>query len=372
MTNISEDFDSFLKQHGGASRTKRAFNVDSLDQFLKEAYNINRKITSLHTDLRSIRQSYLSTAPPRRTLIHSAQHARQSKPLTDRDREDIDANSKSMLRQLNASIRELSDAENTRREMEAALIAKKFGRGLGALGAWAAGGGKINKTAEHATAEDKANTLNTHRESVLWTLQQRLQECVKTQQGMMEVRLHREMEKNRSVLAKATTSNMASLGVMPESPGKERRKQSQSLPPGQQPSHDAAQDLSPEQVQMFEQENHDMLKHYESTLDQVRYVDDLPTTKFYFLYHDANQIPNRTAEKSLIEISELQTQLVNNLATQSAHIDQLVTDSFNTAENVGRGNTQLKKATQRPSMAKYMFYTTCGLCSFLVVWDLII
>ncbi|KAK7955910.1 uncharacterized protein PG986_005132 [Apiospora aurea] len=348
MTDITPLFDGFLTQHK-VSRAKRAFNVDSLDEFVKEAYTIYRAITSLHVDLRSIRQRYLSTAPPRRTLIHSAQHDRQSRPLTDREREDIDANSKNLLRQLNASIRELSDAENTRREMEAALIGKKFGRGLGALGAWAAGGGKINKTAEHATAEGKANTLNTHRESVLWTLRQRLQECVKTQQDMMEVRLHREMEKNRSILAKATSSNMASLVVMPESPGKERRKQSQPLPPGQQPSHDAAQDLSPEQIQMFEKENHDMLKHYESTLDQVR-----------------------TAEKSLIEISELQTQLVNNLATQSAHIEQLVTDSFNTAENVGRGNTQLKKATQRPSMAKYMFYTTCGLCSFLVVWDLII
>ncbi|KAK8042927.1 hypothetical protein PG994_013410 [Apiospora phragmitis] len=343
MTDITPLFDSFLSQHK-APPTKRAFSADSLDEFLKEAYKINQAITSLHTDLRSIRQSYLSTAPPRRTLIRSAQHDRQSRPLTDREREEIDANSKSMLRQLNAKIRELSDAENTRREMKAGLIAKKFGRGLGALGAWAAGGGKTSKTVEHATAEDKANTLNTHRESVLWTLRQRLQECVKTQQDMMEVRLHREMEKNRSVLAKATTSNMASLGIMPESPGKEGRSNLR-----QQPSNDAAQDLSPEQIQMFEQENHDMLKHYESTLDQVR-----------------------TAEKSLLEISELQIQLVNNLATQSAHIEQLVTDSFNTAENVGRGNTQLKKATQRPSMAKYMFYTTAGLCSFLVVWDLII
>ncbi|EMR68846.1 putative snare-complex protein syntaxin-18 protein [Eutypa lata UCREL1] len=92
-----------------------------------------------------------------------------------------------------------------------------------------------------------------------------------------------------------------------------------------------------------------MLKHYESTLDQVR-----------------------TAQKSLIDISELQTQLVDNLATQSAHIDQLVADSMNTTENVGGGNKQLKKATQKPSTAKYTFYATCGLCTFLIVWDLII
>jgi syntaxin 18 len=74
----------------------------------------------------------------------------------------------------------------------------------------------------------------------------------------------------------------------------------------------------------------------------------------------------------LIEISELQSQLVNNLATQSAHIDQLVADADCTAENVGGGNKQLKKAAERKSTAKYVFYASCGLSLFLVVWDLVI
>lgn len=73
-----------------------------------------------------------------------------------------------------------------------------------------------------------------------------------------------------------------------------------------------------------------------------------------------------------MEISELQTQLVNNLATQSAHIDQLVADSFLTAENVGGGNKELKKASERRSTAKYVFYASCGLSAFLVVYDLIV
>lgn len=49
-----------------------------------------------------------------------------------------------------------------------------------------------------------------------------------------------------------------------------------------------------------------------------------------------------------------------------------MTDSFNTTENVGRGKKELAKATQRPSPAKYTFYATCGLCTFLVVWDLLV
>lgn len=81
---------------------------------------------------------------------------------------------------------------------------------------------------------------------------------------------------------------------------------------------------------------------------------------------------NRKAEKSLVEISELQTQLVNNLAVQSAHIDQLVADSHYTSENVGGGNKELKKATERKSTARMVFYASCGLSLFLVIWDLII
>jgi syntaxin 18 len=83
-------------------------------------------------------------------------------------------------------------------------------------------------------------------------------------------------------------------------------------------------------------------------------------------------IYDRTAEKSLVEISELQMQLVNNLSVQSENINHLVADSFLTTENIGDGNKQLKKAAERKSTAKYVFYASCGLSLFLVVWDLVI
>lgn len=70
-------------------------------------------------------------------------------------------------------------------------------------------------------------------------------------------------------------------------------------------------------------------------------------------------------------MSELQTTLVSNLEIQSEHIQQLVADSFLTTENVGSGNKQLKKATERRSTAQLLFWSTCAFCSWLVVWDLI-
>ncbi|KAI0837820.1 hypothetical protein F5Y06DRAFT_270304 [Hypoxylon sp. FL0890] len=352
MTDLTPLFNGFIKQHG-ASVSKRSFSLDNLNDFLKEAYRINSHIASLHADLRNIRQSYLSTAQPRKTLIRSAQNSKQPRPLSDREREEIDANAKKMLRELNASIRRLADVEQARSEIESKVIQKKFARGLGALGAWAAGGAAISKSPEHIAAEEHAKTISAHRDSVLWLLRHRLQECVKTQQDMMEIRLMREMEKNRSVLAKARRpdASLATVGNMPESGGpvEPKRRASQPLPPDETSSYAPSGDLTVEQIQMFEKDNQDMLKHYESTLDQVR-----------------------TAEKSLLEISELQTQLIDTLTTQSAGIEQLVADSEKTTENIGGGNRQLKQATQKASPAKYTFFATCGLCAFLIVWDLII
>jgi len=52
-------------------------------------------------------------------------------------------------------------------------------------------------------------------------------------------------------------------------------------------------------------------------------------------------------------------------------IEQLVTDAQNTDENARRGNREFKKASERGSTAKVVFWTTVGICGFLVGWDLV-
>ncbi len=46
-------------------------------------------------------------------------------------------------------------------------------------------------------------------------------------------------------------------------------------------------------------------------------------------------------------------------------------DSLGTTENIGGGNQQLKRAAERKSTARMVFWATCGLCGFLVIWDLV-
>jgi t-SNARE complex subunit (syntaxin) len=72
-----------------------------------------------------------------------------------------------------------------------------------------------------------------------------------------------------------------------------------------------------------------------------------------------------------LEISSLQQTLVGHLSTQEEYVNQLVTDAQATSENIGKGNKELKRATERKSTAQMVFWGTVGLCTWLVVWDAI-
>ncbi|KAI9804551.1 MAG: hypothetical protein M1825_001451 [Sarcosagium campestre] len=366
MTDITKSFVGCFETRHGPLTLYQGHPWPRSDEFLKEAYRIYSHVSSLRAYLKSIRQSYLSTAPPpRRTQLSDSiqPQERERRYLSESQREQIDAECKQLLRELNATIRNLSDAEQLRQNTEGKLAARRHGaRGLRTLGKWAAGGTTQSKSPEEEMEEARSNGVKVHRENVLWYLRRKLEECGELQRSMMETRLIREVEKSKSILYKTRGSaglpahladGGAELGDWSKGQGDGRSA------PGQKNSRlshveDAEksqieQQLSAEQLQLFAEENQDMLKHYEDTLDQVR-----------------------TAERSLIEISELQTTLTYNLATQSAHIDQLTTDALNTSENVGGGNKQLKRAAERKSTAKYVFYGSCAFSLFLITWDLLI
>jgi hypothetical protein len=198
----------------------------------------------------------------------------KSRYLTDRQRDEIDAETKQLLRELNASIRNLADAEQLRQNTGTSLTRKKYARlGLGALGTWAAGGASQAKSYDQEQDEAKAGAIKMHRENVLWYLRQKLQECGSLQASMMETRIMREMEKNKSVLYKARGKPMPDFGGFDDAPVPPPKQVNKKAPhlEDEQRQQNSEDELSPEQLQMFEKENQDMMKHYEATLDQVRY-----------------------------------------------------------------------------------------------------
>lgn len=211
------------------------------------------------------------------------------------------------------------------------------------------------KSPDEEREEAERKTIVAVRESVVLYLQKKLEEAGRVQGEMMEVRLGREVEKSKSVLYKSRTAGGIPYAEDEDTDGvptralnspKRAKRQSTNLSDGV--SDAGGQQLSQEQIQMFAEENADLLKHYEDQLDQVR-----------------------QAERSILEISELHSTLHANLQQQSEHIDQLVQDSYLTSENLGKGNKELKRANERRSTAQATFWGTVGFCSFLIIWDLV-
>ena len=215
--------------------------------------------------------------------------------MTDIQRDAIDTESKSTFQDLAGSIRQLNDVEKIRRDTERQIAAKKYGRGNGignALGRWAAGGIGSGQTAikseEEKLDEERRGAFDGHRESVIWFLRQRLGQAAETQREMMERRVQREVEKSKSVLWKVKDSVGLPLETNEETAAGNLGPSNKTTPVngGIDPSTQGVRipgltenevaniesRLSPEQLQLFAQENNDMLKRYEDTLDQIRYV----------------------------------------------------------------------------------------------------
>jgi len=175
------------------------------------------------------------------------------------------------LRELNKTIRQILEAEKIRQDTNNAVALKKRAQGgFGGLARWTAGGAVTAKSVEEDLAEAKDRTLSIHREGVLLYLQKKLEEASQIQSGMMLIRLQREEEKSKSVLFKSRGQDIPYSKFDPS-----------TLPNGSSGSSGrdtAGQDaweeqLSQEQLQMFQEENQEMMKHYQDQLGQVRSVE---------------------------------------------------------------------------------------------------
>jgi syntaxin 18 len=366
MADITSTFNTCLKTHNPNTTpvTHHSYNIQRIDSFLQEAYSINARIADLTRTLRSTRPAYLSTAPPARqrrqnNAPNNAIHDSAARPLTHGEREAFDAQSKTLLRNLNAAIKSLSQAEEVRNQtLDSVALSKRAKSGMGALGRWAAGGAVTAKSPAEEAEEAKRNSLAAFRAAVIMFLEQRLGEAGKVQAEMMEVRIGREVEKSKSALYKSRGG--ANIPYAHDEGGDDdglRERSSSSKPtkkPFQQDGDDGPDsnldttELTRDQLQMFESENADLLQYYEGQMEQIS-----------------------QAERSILEISELHSTLHANLAQQSEHIEQLVQESYDTTENLGKGNQELKRASERKSTAQAVFWGTVGFCGFLVVWDLV-
>jgi len=175
-----------------------------------------------------------------------------------------------VLQQLHKTVKQLSEAEKVRQDTTNAVALKKRAQGgLGGLARWAAGGAVTAKSPEEEIAEARDKTLSAHREGVVGYLQKRLEQAGKIQAGMMEARLQREEEKSKSVLFKSKGADIPYEKYDPSMlPGGDQGgRERQAGGAGEMEN-----ELSEEQLQVFQEENQEMTKHYQDQLGQVRWV----------------------------------------------------------------------------------------------------
>lgn len=125
-------------------------------------------------------------------------------------------------------------------------------------------------TPEETEEAEARDTINKHRDGVIWFLQRRLEGAGEMQRSMVEVRVKREVERSRSILYKARGPGLVDgTGIN----GSSSKYLSATDLETEQRQERAAMEssLSPEQIQLFEREQEDMLKHYNSELDKIKY-----------------------------------------------------------------------------------------------------
>lgn len=345
MPNITLEFRHLVESK--ALTTPRKTNIkrrekhteESYDLFTKEAYRIHQHIDSLRRFLLTIRPAYLSTN--NRSSRNNVRQTEIASPdasngdslftlfsgnihnLTDRERDEIDFQAKLIIRRCIERIKELETSEKLRHQQEAARPTHRLAQFLSSV-------------LLPSTTED---VLFVHRSSITWLLNQQLMKVSQIQKDQQEIRLLREIEKSENQLSKSMfIDNNSSITPTVES------YQPQQVQVEENPFE---QQLSQEQVQMLEKENSVMLKDLNNTLNQVK-----------------------SAEKALLEISTLQTQLTNHLAVQTVQTDKLYADAIATTDKVGQGNSQLMTARERNrSSRKFMLIFLIGASFVLLFLD---
>ena len=375
MSNLTPTISDILRQtHSVPPIPSTPGLPKSPDAFLAEVRKLQSSISSLLTYLRQIRQPYLSTAPkPRR--LRSDKTTKEETWLSDKDRDNIDNSTGELLGSLSTNLRGLTELEQGRIQTQELLLQKKYAS-KSFLSRWAGGDVDDNsaKSEEQISEEGQIRQVKVSRQGVLWCLADGIRRCAHRQRELVAVRAERESQREASVLYKRRGQRIPienefdqrhdgkHLWTYDDKNGDEPRLtghhgtvdnpnlHGSSYDPSIDPNSPSttANGLTSEQMQLFAEENSTMISFYTSQLAAVTKV-----------------------EKSLLQISDLQNQLVTELDVQGEKIDLLVADADSIDSNVQRGNKELKKATERASTARTVFWATCGLCGFLITWDLV-
>lgn len=185
-----------------------------------------------------------------------------------------------------------------------------------------------------APTEDDSGTvlLTAHRASVLWTLNSLLAKLTTTTSDLQEERAKRRAERTKTLGGSAEREALLMekgqpLGIGQHFPN--IASMGTGIIPENEPKIE--EQLSQAQLQEFESENSALLEHMQSQLDSVL-----------------------SAEKSLLEISQMQAELVRHLTQQTEMVDLLYDQAVASVGQMGDANRELRKARENSGQSRLM------------------
>ncbi|CEH16377.1 STX18 [Ceraceosorus bombacis] len=257
--------------------------------------------------------------------------------LTDGQRDEIDFAMRSMIQGAMSRIRELEKGEEVRQRTTPALSVNPLSRLLRAS----------------LPGEDQfpgrshplyASTLTTHRASIVASLNSRLAGASSRLKDLQERRL---AAAKRAQRVKAGASARVALGEENSKRENGSERESAAAVAGVSGSL-GLPEVSAAQAQMYDSEASALVKTLEQDLSAIQ-----------------------AAERRLVEISDLQTQLISHLSEQTELTTRLGDEAFEHQSEVQRGNDQLRKAKESNRKATQwlaMFLVGSGLGLLFLHW----
>ncbi|KAJ1949744.1 hypothetical protein EC988_004647 [Linderina pennispora] len=278
--------------------------------YLSEAYIIAKHLRALHQRVVSLRPSYLNLQTK----------SRRTSKLSDPERDEIDRSIKTAIRQMLSKIQALGELGEQTLEAEddepsdAKVLFKRL---VGALDPRQAGGKPVVSGKDMVAA---------HQSSVAWWLNVRLQQTNKIHGDMQELYLKQKLERQRGMVSAQSFSKR---------PASDVRKEDDPVL-----SH-----LSEQELQQLQVENNSLMMEFESAMDKVT-----------------------ETQKSLLEISALQTQLANELSAQTQMTERLYSEAVGTVDAVDKGNEFLISARKHQSTARKWVLTVFIVLSLVLLF----
>ncbi|XP_071490496.1 syntaxin-18-like [Diadema antillarum] len=196
-----------------------------------------------------------------------------------------------------------------------------------------------------AARQNVTGQVRQHREAVFDLIDAYLKAVCKLYSEQRAIRVKRVVDKKRISRLGSEVSSGSSKSAQPAST-KENGGQNERLPELDSVAADEeADELSPEEMQLFEQENHRLLSEMNCMVDEVRQI-----------------------EGKVVEITKLQEIIADKVLQQDGDIDRIADTVVNTTENIKEANQDIREAIKNNAGLRLWVLFFLVVCSFSLLF----